>query len=111
MLSELEIGQIISASFLALGFGAQIGGAVILRCINDKDQWCSELIEVDGIVAIIFGMVFLLVFSMVSTMEHELGSLFARCFVNQKSRRRSTWSRKIGSNWPIFLPTLSITEN
>ena len=78
-MNELQVGQVTSAAALIVGFGLQIVGAVILRCVNKKDQWCEDLIEVDGIIALIGGMFFLVIFSMLSQSEFEVGRFLKRC--------------------------------
>jgi len=74
MTSDLEIGQFISSILLIIGFGAQIAGAITLRCVHSGDEeWCSAIGEVDGILAIIGGLFFLVIFSVVSTLEENIG--------------------------------------
>jgi len=76
----MNAGEILSALLLIIGFGLQIAGTTILRCVNDRDddQECKGLTEVDGIVVLIFGMATLLLFGIASTKEEEFSTFIKR---------------------------------
>jgi len=76
----MNAGEILSALLLIIGFGLQIAGTIILRCVHDRDddQECKGLTEVDGIVVLIFGMATLLLFGIASTKEEEFSSFIKR---------------------------------
>lgn len=89
MTSDLEIGQFISSVLLIIGFGSQIAGAITLRCIYASDKWCAAVGELDGILAIVGGIFFLIIFSMVSTVEEQTGRHARRVLImNTVSARR-----------------------